>query len=356
MRWMQEKGLSCRTPSPYDEEAGRARHRWANRTKPPGSLGILEDAAVQLAAISGRCPPEIRRPAVVVAGADHGVVAEGVSAFPADVTRQMMLNFAAGGAAISVLARRRQADIRIVDAGVTRPPDHPDIIDCRAGAGTANMTRGAAMTREQLAHVLDGGAELAGALVREGTDIIALGEMGIGNTTAASAVSAVLSGRPPLQLTGPGAGLDDAGVKHKAEVISRALAVNRPDAGDPLDVLRKVGGFEIAFLTGVILAAVHNRLPVVIDGFICSSAALCASRMMSGLTSYLLAGHRSAEPGHDVLLDMLDLQPLLDLQMRLGEGTGAAVSLTLIEDAVALLAGMASFSGAGVSESGGGES
>lgn len=351
---ISELVYSGKAPPLRTGAARQAEKRWNTRTKPPGSLGTLEDIAVQLTAITGSCPPEVGKKAVVVAAADHGVASEGTSAYPQEVTRQMVANFARGGAAINVLARRRNAEIHVVDAGLLGGVDEPSVLDRRAGRGTKNMIHGPAMSGEQVQFCLRSGAQLAKALVQGGTDIVALGEMGIGNTTAASAVSAALLELCPVEVTGPGTGLDEEGVCRKAQVVGQALHKNRPDPDDPVGVLQKVGGFELAFLAGFMLSGARHRLPMIVDGFICASAALCAGELMSGLTNYLFAGHLSGEPGHEIILQRLGLQPLLDMQMRLGEGSGAAAALGIMVDSVALLNEMATFSAAGVSTERGG--
>jgi nicotinate-nucleotide--dimethylbenzimidazole phosphoribosyltransferase len=280
--------------------------------------------------------------------ADHGVTDEGVSAYPADVTAQMVKNFARGGAAINVLARQANAEVIVVDMG-TRTPT-VGVRDCRLGAGTANFTHGPAMPRTTAVHALEAGIRLAGELADDGFGLIALGDMGIGNTTAAAAMTAALTGVAPARVTGRGTGIDDARRVRKTRVIERGLAINRPDGGDPLDVLAKVGGFEIGGLAGVALGAAARGIPVVLDGFITGAAALVAARLCPALHPYLLAAHRSVEPGHAVLLQALDLTPLLDLDMRLGEGTGAVLAMHLIDAALLILRDMATFEQAGVTD------
>jgi nicotinate-nucleotide--dimethylbenzimidazole phosphoribosyltransferase len=323
------------------------------KTKPRGSLGRLEEIARFYAAARGEALPPSPVKAVVVMGADHGVTAEGVSAFPAEVTRQMLLNFARGGAAINVLARQVGAKVVVVDMGISEAiPDCPDIRDLRVGSGTANFTLGPAMTAAQALSAVERGLALAHELCTEGVTLIGVGEMGIGNSTAASALTAALLGVPAGEVVGRGTGVDDQGIRRKITAVERALAVNRPDPGDPLDVLTKVGGFEIAGLVGVVLGAASARVPVVIDGFIASTAALVAVLLCPAAAGYLLAGHRSVEPGHRRVLQALGLRPLLDLDMRLGEGTGAALAMGLVDAAVRILHEMATFADAQVSDSG----
>jgi nicotinate-nucleotide--dimethylbenzimidazole phosphoribosyltransferase len=308
------------------------------KTKPRGSLGRLERMAAQVAQIRGSVRPGPLQAAVLVAAADHGVVAEGVSAYPQEVTAQMAANFSSGGAAVSVLARQAGAELVVVDAGV--------------GAGTANFTVGPAMSTEQALEKVAIGIELAGELAESGVGIVALGEMGIGNTTAAAALSAALLGVDPELTVGPGTGLDAEGVRRKAEVVRQALTVNRARLGDPLAALAAVGGFEIALLCGVALGAAARRTVVLVDGFISAAAVLVAHRMRSEIGDCLVAAHLSPEPGHRLLLDELGLEPLLDLDLRLGEGSGAALALPLVHAAAAILEEMATFGSAGVSDAG----
>lgn len=335
---------------PLDETAmAAAQARQNTLTKPPGSLGRLEALSVQLAGITGRALPQLRHKVIVVMAADHGVVAEGVSAYPQEVTAQMVGNFLAGGAAINVLARHVGAHVWVVDMGVAAElPPHPRLLSRRIGCGTANMAVGPAMTREQALAALQAGMDIAAAAIAEGADILATGEMGIGNTTAAAAVACALGGFAPATVVGRGTGLDDEGLRRKIAVVERALAVNRPDPADGLDVLAKVGGFEIGGLAGLILAAAARRVPVMVDGFIATAAAMIAMRLAPACRDYLIAAHCSLEAGHRLMLDWLGLRPLLDLDLRLGEGTGAALGLSLAEAACKLLAEMATFAEAGV--------
>jgi nicotinate-nucleotide--dimethylbenzimidazole phosphoribosyltransferase len=337
---------------PPDPGAGEeARRRLDQLTKPPGSLGRLEELAWRLSLMSGRCPPQVRHPVIFTLAGDHGVVAEGVSAYPQVVTAQMVENFLAGGAAVNVLAREAGASVVVADLGIAHPLGvRPGLIDRRIAAGTANMTLGPAMTRAQALAAVEAGAGLVEAERARGLDLIGTGEMGIGNTTPASALIAALAGVDPAGVTGPGAGLDEAGRRRKAQVIARALAVNRPNPADPLGALAAVGGFEIAGLVGVILAGAAARIPVMLDGFIAGAAALVAVGLAPESRHFLLASHRSAEPGHAVVLSALDLTPYLDLGMRLGEGTGAALAIGLARPAAAIMESMATFKSAGVSE------
>ena len=332
--------------------AAEAQKRLDAKTKPRRSLGRLEDLVCQLAAVRGGATPRPRpEKAIVVMGADHGVAAEGVSAYPQEVTGQMLLNFARGGAAINVLARQAGARVVVVDMGTAHPPPAlPEIRDRRVAGGTANFTRGPAMTRAQALTALATGAELADALARDGVGLLGIGDMGIANTTASSALAAVFTGAPPEEVTGRGTGIDDETFKHKVDVIRRGLEVNRPDPNDGVDALAKVGGFEIAGLAGVVLGAAAARLPVVVDGFIASAAALAAIRIAPRAAGYLIASHRSVEAGHRMVLQALGAKPLLDLDLRLGEGTGAALAMMLVDAALAIDAEMATFESAGVSD------
>ena len=346
------QALAARIVATDGAAAAEAQRRLDGKTKPRRSLGRLEDLVCQLAAIRGDASPRPRpAKAIVVMGADHGVAAEGVSAYPQEVTGQMLLNFARGGAAINVLARQAGARVVVVDMGVAHaPPATPEIRACRIGAGTANFARGPAMSRAQALAALAAGAALANELARDGIGLLGIGEMGIANTTAASALAAVFTGAPPGEVTGRGTGIDDAMFRHKVDVIRRGLTVNRPDAADPVDALAKIGGFEIAGLAGVVLGAAAARVPVVVDGFIAGTAALAAVRIAPPAAGYLIASHRSVEAGHRLVLQALGTKPLLDLDLRLGEGTGAALAMQLIDAALAIDAEMATFESAGVSD------
>jgi nicotinate-nucleotide--dimethylbenzimidazole phosphoribosyltransferase len=329
----------------------RARARQDTLTKPGGSLGRLEELSIHLAGISGHDRPRFPRKAVIVLAADHGVAVEGVSAYPQAVTPQMVANFVAGGAAINVLARQVGARVAVGDLGVAVDiPASTGITHKKVGYGTRNMAAGPAMSRDEALTAILAGAEMLEAEMEAGLDIVATGDMGIGNTTAASAIVAAITQRPTEEVTGRGTGLTDEGVRHKVAIIKQALLVNHPAPDDPLDVLAKVGGFEIAGLAGVILAACARRIPVVIDGFISGAAALIATGICAAARDYLIAAHLSVEAGHRVILEHLRLTPLLNLNLRLGEGTGAALALPLIDAAAAILDEMATFAEAGVSE------
>jgi len=314
----------ARAISPADQESlRRARERQSMLTKPPGSLGRLEEIGIRLSGMAGRCPPPIPlRKSILLFAGDHGVVAQGVSAYPKEVTRQMVMNILRGGAAINVLARQTGARLTVVDAGVAA--DLPEAVGLVGG-------------------------KIARGEIEAGTDILACGEMGIGNTTPATAIVAVLSGGEPAELAGPGTGLAAEGIRKKAAVIARAIAVNRPDTADALDVLGKLGGFEIGAMAGAMLWAAAARIPVVVDGLIATSAALIGLSIQPLLAHYLIAGHRSAEPSHGRALERLGLVPLLDLGMRLGEGTGAVTAFGIVGAAARGVTEMATFAQAGVS-------
>ena len=334
---------------PAAREAARLRQE--RLTKPPGSLGRLEDLSLQVAATQRMECPTVGGKAVVVAAGDHGVVAQGVTGYPQEVTAQMVLNFLSGGAAVSVMARQAGVKLVIVDAGVATPlPEHPELRVVRAGPGTADITQGPAMPREQAEACVQAGVGIALEVAASGADLIGTGDMGIGNTTASSAITAALTGRSPSQTTGRGTGRNDEELERKVAVVERALAVNAPDPRDGLDVLAKVGGFEIGVLAGVVLGGAAARRVVVLDGFISGAAALIAHRLCPTIADYLVASHLSAEAGHRVVLSHLGLRPLLDLGMRLGEGTGAVLAMGLVEAAASCLSEMATFDEAGVSD------
>ncbi len=347
------EGIARAPVPPVDEAARRAaRRRWSTLTKPEGSLGRLEALAEQLAAIRGDARPRFRRKTIVVFVADHGVAREGVSAYPASVTSAMLDNFLAGGAAINVLSNVVGAETVFVDVGIDAEPrtESPRLRVRRVARGTRDFAREPAMTRAEAEQAVSTGAGVAREVIRAGTDLLATGDMGIGNTTAASAMLGALTGRPARDVVGPGTGLDASGVARKAEVIDRALRSRDMDPHDPWSVLSGVGGFEIGAMAGAALAAAHHRVPVVVDGFIATVAALWATRLQPSLREYLIPSHRSAEPGHRLALEQLELVPYLDLGLRLGEGTGAALQLVLCEAATRLLDEMATFEEARVAQ------
>jgi nicotinate-nucleotide--dimethylbenzimidazole phosphoribosyltransferase len=329
----------------------KARERQQVLTKPRGSLGQLEEISVRVAGMTADPLPRAQRKLVLVMAGDHGVVEEGVSAYPPEVTAQMVLNFLRGGAAINVLARQAAARLVVADMGVAADlPSEAGLLAHKIGRGTANLARGPAMSRLQAIQSVLGGADIAAQEFARGVDLVATGDMGIGNTTSAAAIAAALSGASPRELAGRGTGVDDAGLERKISAIQRGLEVNRPDPQNGLDVLSKVGGFEIGGLAGAILAAAAHRKPVVIDGYISGAAAMIAVTLAPLAREYLIAAHVSAERGHRTMLDWLHLQPLLDLDLRLGEGTGAVLAMYLVDAACRTLAEMATFGEAGVSE------
>jgi nicotinate-nucleotide--dimethylbenzimidazole phosphoribosyltransferase len=327
-----------------------ARAREDRLTKPQGALGRLETLAIQIAGITGQPRPRLARPLVIVMAADHGVAAQGVSAYPSEVTAQMVLNFLQGGAAINVLARHVGAEVLVVDMGVAGElPSHPALLNRKIAPGTADLATGPAMSRDQALRSVEAGVAIAAEAIAQGADLIATGDMGIGNSTASSAIVAALTGRAVDEVTGRGTGIDDVTFSRKVILIERALALHQPDTADGLDVLAKVGGFEIGGLAGVMLGAAARRVPVVIDGFISGAAALLACALAPGAAPYLIASHRSVERGHQVIFARLDLEPLFDLGMRLGEGTGAALGCSFCQAACKILDEMATFHEAGVS-------
>jgi len=338
---------------PVDAAAGRAAQDVLDRkTKPRGSLGELEALACRIGAIRGKASPGRLRPAVVLAAGDHGYAARGVSAYPQEVTGQMLANFAAGGAAVNVLARETGARLVVVDAGVASPVEHPEVRSHRLGPGTADATQGPAMTAERALAGLATGAGIAEELAAGGFGIVATGDMGIGNTTAAAAVCAALLPADPEAVSGRGTGLDDEGVARKAETVRRALTVNAVDPDDSLGALAAVGGFELAVLAGVCLGAAAEGCVVLLDGFVTGAAALVAAGLAPAAADRMVASHLSPEPGHALVLAELGLRPLLDLGLRLGEGSGALLALPLVNASLALLADMATFDAAGVTDAG----
>jgi nicotinate-nucleotide--dimethylbenzimidazole phosphoribosyltransferase len=318
-------------------------------TKPAGSLGRLEDIAVQIAGITGHPLPRIEQKAVIIMAGDHGVTSEGVSAYPSAVTLQMVHNFLQGGAAINALAHYVGAKVIVVDVGVAADISHPDLLSRKVAFGTADMALEPAMTHAQMLEAIQVGIDVFDAQLDQGIGLVATGDMGIGNTTAASAITASLLQMPVALVTGRGTGIDDEQLAHKIQVIEKALARHVPNPQDSFNVLMKVGGLEIAGLVGVIVAAASRRVPVVIDGFISGAAALIAVELNPLMREYLLAGHVSVERGHHLILERLGLSPLLDLKLRLGEGTGAVLAMSLIEAALHTHSEMATFEEAGVS-------
>jgi nicotinate-nucleotide--dimethylbenzimidazole phosphoribosyltransferase len=320
-------------------------------TKPRGSLGKLEELARRIAVIQDKVPPHLGRKLLFVFAADHGITAEGVSAYPKEVTAQMTNNFLHGGAAINVLARHYGVETEIVDAGVACDfTAKPGLRNFKIRHGTANFARGPAMTRADAVRAIELGIQLVRAAAADDLFLVAAGDMGIGNTTSAAAILCALTGVAPAAAVGRGTGIDDETLGRKIAAIERGLDLNRPDASDPLDVLAKVGGLEIGAITGVVLAAAALRVPIALDGFISGAAALLAVRFSPHVKDILFAAHLSAEKGHRLMLDELELAPVLDLQMRLGEGTGACLLMGLMEAAVKIMREMATFQSAGVRE------
>ncbi|MGA2401515.1 MAG: nicotinate-nucleotide--dimethylbenzimidazole phosphoribosyltransferase [Syntrophobacteraceae bacterium] len=338
------------------EWAEKARERTAQLAIPPRALGRLHDISEQLCGISATLSPEVNRRAILVMAGDHGVVAEGVSAFPQEVTGEMVRNFIRGGAGINALARCAKADVIVVDMGIIPDVDTSSLEEkdrfrlCKVGRGTANLTRGQAMTREQAEMAILSGFQVASELFLKGIELIGTGDMGIGNTTPSAAIGVALTGSSVEEMVGRGTGIDDESLLKKRSIIQQAMTINRPDPSDGLDVLAKVGGFEIGGIAGCILAGAYHRRPVVIDGFISTAGALVAQALCPSVVDYLFSGHCSEEAGHRIMLQHLGLEPILDLRMRLGEGTGGALAMCVIEGAVRVFKEVLTFDDAGVSK------
>jgi len=340
-----------------------AAKRLDNLTKPVGSLGRLEELARQIAGITGRLDPDFSRKLIIVMAADHGVVGEGVSAYPKEVTPQMVLNFLSGGAGINVLSKHIGADVVVVDMGVageivdvktkiakgTVKKTAINLITIKIAAGTANMAVGPAMTEEQAMASVEAGISISEEMIAKGYGIIGTGDMGIGNTTASSAIAACLCGVDTKFVTGYGTGIDESGYMHKIDIIEKSLSINEPNRANGIDVLSKIGGFEIGGITGVILGCAAARTPVVIDGFISGAAALIAESISPESRDFMIASHSSVEKGHAIVLEKLQLKPLFNFDLRLGEGTGAAIGINIAEAAIKILNEMATFEEAGVS-------
>ncbi|MEW5766325.1 MAG: nicotinate-nucleotide--dimethylbenzimidazole phosphoribosyltransferase [bacterium] len=340
---------------PLDTEViAKARARSDQLAIPRNSLGRLQTMAQQIAGITGQINPPYERKVITTMAGDHGVVEEGVSAFPPEVTPQMVYNFVRGGAGINVLAGHVGAEVVVVDMGVaadlTDLRETSRIISKKVDYGTRNFTKGPAMNYDQAVASIEAGIEVVNDLAKTGLHLLGLGDMGIGNTTPSSAIAAALTGRKVEEVTGRGTGVNDETLKRKIEVIKRGLAVNQPDPRDPLDVLAKVGGFEIGGLAGAIIGAAALRIPVVIDGLIAGGGALIATELSSTVKKYIFAGHNSVEPGHKVMLERMGLRPLLDLDLRLGEGTGAALGISLLEASIKILNRVLTFEEAAVTE------
>ena len=343
---------AIRNISPLDRTAmDGARKRQAQLTKPAGSLGRLEEISIRLAGIQALPIPHIKRKVIVTAAGDHGVAKQGVSAYPQEVTAQMVINFLHGGAAINVLAKHVGAELQLVDAGIVgNVPNDERLLRRGMARGTNDFTHGPAMSVEQATGLLEAGIEHGAQLARGGGAVIGLGDMGIANTTASSAIIACMTRSKIGDVTGRGTGVDDAQLTQKVATIEKALLANRPDPRNGFDVLQKIGGFEIAYLAGVSLGAASERGAVVLDGLISTAAGLIAHTIWSDVSQYMFASHKSVEAGHIVALKHLGLTPLIDLDMRLGEGTGAALGISIIEAAALCLSDMATFGEAGVSE------
>lgn len=320
-------------------------------TKPQGSLGRMEETAKKIVSITEKQNPLLKNKAIFTIAADHGIAEEGVSAFPQDVTKQMVYNFLEGGAAINVLAKHIGARVVIADFGVAGDLKiHPALKIKKIGHGTKNMSKGPAMTRDEAVRALEAGIELFNEEFQTGLDIIGIGEMGIGNTTSASAITAIFTGKSVNEVTSKGTGINHKRLTNKISLIEKAIKINSPNKEDPIDVLSKIGGFEIAGLAGIILAAASKKIPVVLDGFISGAAALVAFKIKPETREFMIASHLSTESGHKAVIDLLRLEPLFDLKLRLGEGSGAALGINLAEASIKILTQMATFKKANVSE------
>ncbi len=334
-----------------DEDAIKAAQARQNiLTKPTGALGMLEDLSIQLAGIQRKPLPSLSHPIIVVMAGDHGVTRSGVSAYPAEVTPQMVMNMLFGGAAINVLAKQIGAKTVIVDMGVASDiPDHPDLVTKKIAAGTGDITSEVAMSVEQAKAAIEAGIDVVNAQDADSFDILITGEMGIGNTTPAAAICAAITGRTPADIVGRGTGVDDEGLERKKAAVTQALNLHQPNAEEAIDILSKVGGFEIGGLVGAILATAAQGKPILVDGFISTSAAMLATLLNENVRSYLIGGHRSQELGHKIMLDWLQINPLVDLNLRLGEGSGAALAYPIVQASCKILSDMATFEDAGVS-------
>lgn len=343
---------TCEAIRPVDGRwYGLAQKRLDNLTKPPGSLGRLEEFARRLVAVQERDMPSLEKKAIFTFAGDHGVTEEGVSAYPKEVTPQMIFNFLRGGAGINVLARHAGAEVVVIDIGVDHDfGDLGGLVRKKVVSGTRNFRSGPAMTREEAIRSIEVGIGLAEEYAEKGYTLMGTGDMGIGNTTPSSAIAAVLTGRPAAEVTGRGTGISDESLARKVAVIEEGIRGNRPDPSDAIDVLAKVGGAEIGGIAGLILGAASRRVPVVVDGFISTAGALVAWALKPETKDYLFAAHNSVEIGHRAMLDRIGLQPILDLDLRLGEGTGAALAMTLIEAGLKIYREMATFGEAGVSD------
>ncbi len=338
-------------PPIIQEKREEAARRQYELTKPRGSMGYLEDISIDIAGMTGEIAPKLDNRSVFLFAADHGIVKEGVSPYPSEVTAQMVMNFLNHGAAINVLTTQAHAGVEIIDIGVDYDfGDTPGMLHRKVARGTANMLREPAMTQAQAEEAIQVGMDVVNDAAAKGLRMAAVGEMGIGNTTPATAITAVLCGKQPAEITGRGTGLDDAGLAKKTKIIEQILANRQPDPNDPMDILCKVGGLEIAGMTGAVIAAASHRIPLVMDGVIATSAAALADAFVPGVRDYLIAGHQSQEASHKYLLERLGKRPLLQLDMRLGEGTGAAIAFMLVDASLNILRDMATFASAGISD------
>ncbi len=337
---------------PFDEKAAEAAQaRQASLTKPLGSLGKLERLAVRLAGMTGKVRPRFEKKAHIIMAADHGIAEEGVSAYPQEVTPQMVLNFLSGGAAVNIFARMAKAELTVVDIGVTYDFGGVEgLLDRKIAMGTQNMLHGPAMSREQAEQSIQIGMDVANDLIDSGAQLLGIGEVGIGNTTPSATIIAMLSGKPVAEVTSRGTGLDDPGLAHKIKVIEAVIERHKDDCGDPIAMLANVGGFELGGMAGVVLAAASRRVPVVVDGYIAGAAALIAIGLAPEAQKYLIASHESAEPGAKICTQLLGLEALFDLNFRLGEGTGSVLAFQLVEAAARIQDEMATFDEAGVDE------
>ncbi|WP_301107964.1 nicotinate-nucleotide--dimethylbenzimidazole phosphoribosyltransferase [Sporosarcina sp.] len=333
-----------------DQHAGEKCENYIDTlTKPVGSLGKLEEIAIQIAEMQGQAMPRLEKLGILVFAADHGITEEGISAFPQEVTRQMVTNMAQGGAAINVFGRQQQAEFSLVDVGVMGEKFEVPVKNRKIRQGTRNFANEEAMTAEEVKRAVKTGYEEAILLFDKGVDCLAVGEVGIGNTTTSSAVVAAVTGLDPTELVGYGTGISSEQHLHKIKVVKNALAFHQTDSKDGYDILRKVGGLELAAMAGAMLAAASNRIPIILDGFISTAAACVAERLGKGTVNYMLLGHQSMEPGHQRAYEYLGKEPIMSLNMRLGEGTGAAVAFAVIQSAMRMINEMATFESAGVS-------
>lgn len=333
--------LAIAIPSLDQGAMALTRERLNSLAKPPGSLGVLEEIAIRLSGITGESYPAVQNKTIIIMAGDHGVAAEGVSSYPQHLTWRMVHTILGGGAAVNVLARHAGARILVVDMGVMGRIEHPRILDRKIRDGTANMFLGPAMSEEEAIRAVKAGRDVVWSAIDQGANLIGTGEMGIGNTTASSAILSVLSGFPPDMVVGRGTGCDDDRLQFKRDLVQRVVELHRPDPRNPVEVLARVGGLEIAGLTGCILGAASRRVPVVIDGFISTAAALVASRFDAQVKDYILASHLSEETGHEIMLNLLGVRPMLNMRMRLGEGSGAALAFHLIDASIRILQEMA---------------